>query len=67
MTRTNIVLDEALVGKAKRATGLKTIRQVVDYALREVVRHERQKYLLKLNGHVHWEGDLAQMRQGRSF
>ena len=67
MTRTNIVLDETLIGKAKRATGLKTIREVVHYALREVVRHHRQKDILKLKGNVHWEGDLSRMRQGRSF
>ena len=67
MTRTNIVLDETLVGKAKRATGLKTIREVVHYALREVIRHHRQRDILKLRGNVHWEGDLSQMRQGRSF
>jgi Arc/MetJ family transcription regulator len=67
MTRTNIVLDEVLVTKAKRATGLKTIREVVHYALREVVRHDRQKDILKLKGNVRWEGDLSQMRQGRTF
>ena len=67
MTRTNIVLDETLVGKAKRATGLKTIREVVHYALREVIRHHRQKDILKLKGRVHWEGDLSQMRQVRHF
>lgn len=67
MTRTNIVLDETLVGKAKRATGLKTIREVVHYALGEVIRHHRQKDILKLKGHVHWEGDLPQMRRSRGF
>ena len=65
MTRTNIVLDEALVGKAKHATGFKTIREVVDYALREVVRHHRQKDILRLKGEIHWEGDLSEMRRGR--
>ncbi len=67
MTRTNIVLDETLIGKAKRLTGLKTTRQAVDYALRELVRHKRQRELLHLNGAVRWEGDLSRMRQGRVF
>ncbi len=67
MTRTNIVLDESLVGKAKRLTGFKTMREVVHYALKELVRHRRQKDILKLEGKVHWEGDLAKMRQGRAF
>ena len=65
MTRTNIVLDESLVGKVKNATGLRTIREVVHYALREVVRHRRQKDILRLKGQIHWEGDLAKMRRGR--
>ncbi|MBI4433021.1 MAG: type II toxin-antitoxin system VapB family antitoxin [Candidatus Omnitrophica bacterium] len=65
MTRTNILLDESLVGKAKHLTGLKTMRAVVDYALKEVVRHHRQRGLLKLEGRVRWEGDLSRMRRGR--
>ncbi len=67
MTRTNIVLDESLVGKAKRLTGLKTMREVVHQALRELVRHRRQRDILKLSGHIHWEGDLSQMRSQRKF
>lgn len=65
MTRTNVVLDESLVGKAKHLTGLKTMRQVIDYALKELVRHRRQRDLLKLQGNIHWEGDLSQMRRAR--
>lgn len=65
MTRTNIVLDESLIGKAKRLTGLKTMREVVDCALRELVRHRRQKDILRLRGRVNWEGDLADMRRAR--
>ena len=65
MRRTNIVLDEKLVGRAKSATGIKTIRALVDYALREIVRHRRQRDILKLRGQVDWEGDLSTMRRGR--
>lgn len=67
MTRTNVVLDESLVGKAKSLTGLKTIREVVNCALKELVRHRRQRDILKLKGEVPWEGDLSQMRRGRTF
>ncbi len=65
MTRTNIVLDESLVGKAKHLTGFKTMREVVHYALKELVRHRRQRDILKLKGQIHWEGDLSAMRRGR--
>lgn len=66
MTRTNVVLDEELVRRAKGATGIKTIRGLVDYALREIVRHRRQRDILKLRGQVDWEGDLSTMRRGRA-
>lgn len=43
--RTNIVLDKQLVETALQATGLKTRRQLVEYALRELVRHHQQRKL----------------------
>ena len=65
MKRTNIVLDEKLVEDALKATGLKTRRELVDYALRELLRQESQKKILELKGTVHWEVNLSSMRQGR--
>jgi Arc/MetJ family transcription regulator len=65
MKRTNIVIDEELIEDALKATGLKTRRELVDYALREVLRQESQKRILKLKGAVHWEGNLSSMRRGR--
>jgi Arc/MetJ family transcription regulator len=65
MRRTNVVLDEKMVGRAKQLTGIKVTRQLLDYALRELLRHRRQRDLLKLRGNVDWEGDLAEMRLGR--
>ena len=61
-TRTNIVLDAQLVATGLRLTGIKTRRELVDFALRELVRHERQKKLLALKGKIDWEGDLDAMR-----
>jgi len=63
--RTNIVLDTRLVQAALKATGLKTRRELVDFALRELLRHREQRRLLALKGKVDWEGDLAGMRAGR--
>lgn len=61
-TRTNIVLDTRLVDTGLRLTGIKTRRELVDLALRELVRHEQQKRLLALKGRIDWEGDLDAMR-----
>jgi Arc/MetJ family transcription regulator len=65
MKRTNIVIDESLVEKALKVTGLKTRRELVDYALRELIRRESQKKILELKGRVTWEGDIKAMRKGR--
>ena len=63
--RTNIVLDVNLVEAGLEATGLRTRRELVDFALRELLRHEQQKRLLALKGKVSWEGNLEEMRTGR--
>ena len=48
--RTNIVLDESLVGEAMRVSGARTKREVVDIALRELVAQRRQRDLHMLPG-----------------
>ena len=63
--RTNIVLDSRLVEAGLKATGLKTRRELVDFALRELLRHKQQMKLLELKGKVQWEGDREEMRTGR--
>ena len=65
--RTNIVLDENLVQAGLKATGLKTRKDLVNYALKDLLRREDQRKILDLSGKVHWEGDLSGMRQGRTF
>jgi Arc/MetJ family transcription regulator len=66
MKRTNIVMDEALVREGLKATGLKTRRALVQHALEELVRREKQTGLLGLTGKVRWTGSLATMRKARS-
>ncbi|NND70813.1 MAG: type II toxin-antitoxin system VapB family antitoxin [Rhodothermales bacterium] len=63
--RTNIVLDKQLLEEAFRETGLKTRRELVDHALRELLRHKHQRKLLAFKGSVEWTGDLDAMREGR--
>lgn len=66
MGRTNVVLDDDLVRECRKLTGIDTRRALIDYALREVLRHGRQRRLLELKGAVDWEGDLSAWREGRS-
>lgn len=63
--RTNIVMDEALIREGMKATGIKTRRALVHHALSELIRREKQKGLLKLEGKIRWEGDLNKMRRYR--
>ncbi len=65
MQRTNIELDEKLVKQAMRLFGKKTKKELVNFALNELIRRERAKGILSLEGKVKWEGDLREMRKGR--
>lgn len=67
MTRTNVVLDDALVEKCQRVTGIRTRRSLIDHALRELLRRGNQKKILELKGRVAWEGDLPAWRVGRGL
>jgi len=60
--RTNIVIDDTLMRETLRATGLKTKREVVDEALRTLLRLRRQGDIRLLRGKLHWTGDLHRMR-----
>lgn len=64
--RTNIDIDDEVLREAQRLLGTGTKRETVDVALREVVARHRQLGVLDLRGRVHWEGDLAESRRGRS-
>ena len=58
--RTNIEIDDRLMSEVIRLTGLRTKREAVDFALREVVARHEQLGVLKLRGRIQWEGDLDQ-------
>lgn len=64
--RTNVVLDESLIEKAKTLSGIKTTRAVIDEALRLLIRLHAQSQVRDLRGHILWEGDLAVLREARA-
>jgi hypothetical protein len=45
--RTNIEIDDELIAEAMELFGLRTKREAVDYALRELVQRERRKEILE--------------------
>ncbi len=63
--RTNIDLDESLVTRGLKLSGLRTKKDLVNMALREFIRRKDQKKILELHGKIHWEGNLDLMRQNR--
>jgi Arc/MetJ family transcription regulator len=63
--KTNIDLDERLVDRAQKLTGLKTKKELVNHALSELVRRKDQKAILRLRGKVSWIGDLNTSRESR--
>ena len=65
MGRTNIVIDESLIRKARKLTRLRTKRQIVDRALDLLVRSESRKGILKYYGSGIWQGDLKTTRRNR--
>ena len=60
--RTNIEIDDKLMKDTLKITGLKTKREAVDMALKELLRLKRQGEVKKLRGMFKWEGDLDAMR-----
>jgi Arc/MetJ family transcription regulator len=60
--RTNIVIDDALMKNALKATGLKTKKEAVELGLQTLVQLNRQADIRKLRGKLKWEGDLRESR-----
>jgi len=66
--RTNVDIDDLLLRKAFKATGLKTKKAVINEALRRVARYSDQIDTINaLTGLAHWEGDLRAFRRDRDL
>ena len=65
MARTVVNLNDNLLKKAQRLTGLKKKVDVVNFALERLVRQQEIERLLELPGRVEWEGNLKEMRKNR--
>ena len=65
MRRTNIELDEKLVNEAMKLTHKKTKKDLVNYAIEELVRKLKRKKILELEGKVEWTDNLDETRKSR--
>jgi Arc/MetJ family transcription regulator len=63
--RTNIVLDDKLIERAQKLTGIKTKKEVVHEALRLLILLNEQAEIRAMRGKLPWDGDLDSTRQSR--
>ncbi|MCY4081347.1 MAG: type II toxin-antitoxin system VapB family antitoxin [Caldilineaceae bacterium] len=60
--RTNIELNEKLMEDAMSCSGANSERELIESALRLLVRLKSQEKVRSLRGQLQWEGDLDTMR-----
>jgi len=65
MGRTNINIEDRLLKEGLKLTHLKTKKELVNYALSELIKKIRRKGILRHEGKIKWEGDLNEMRGSR--
>jgi Arc/MetJ family transcription regulator len=65
MHRTNIELDEKLVKEGMKLFQKRSKKELINFALHELIRWEKAKGILALEGRIKWEGNLREMRKGR--
>ena len=61
-TRTNIVIDDALMRQAMQVSGARSKREAVELGLRTLVRLQQQGEIRSFRGRLRWEGDLEALR-----
>ena len=66
MSRTVIDIEDKLLKKAQKLTGINKKVEIVNYAIRRLVEQKEIEKILELKGKVKWEGNLEEMRKGRS-
>ncbi|XOV90856.1 MAG: type II toxin-antitoxin system VapB family antitoxin [Bacteroidota bacterium] len=60
--RTNVIISDELMNKAKKASGLKTKKAVIEKALQTLIKLNEQSKIKSLRGKIKWEGNLDEMR-----
>ncbi len=60
--RTNIEIDDKLMGDVLKATGLSTKKDAVELGLKTLIRLKKQENIKNFRGQLKWSGDLDNMR-----
>lgn len=60
--RTTIVINDQLMNEAFAISGLKTKKEIVEEALKVLIKMKRQSSIRSFRGKLNWEDDLEKMR-----
>jgi len=60
--RTNIVIDDDLMSRVMKVTGVQTKREAVELGLKAILKLKKQENIRRFRGKLDWEGDLNDMR-----
>lgn len=53
--RTNIFIDDKLIEEALKITGIKTKKEVVNMALKDLIENHKRKSLMDLKGKIQFD------------
>jgi Arc/MetJ family transcription regulator len=65
MSRTVIDIQDDLLKKAQKITGISKKVEIVNYALKRLLEQKEIEQVLELKGKVKWEGNLDETRKDR--
>ena len=60
--RTNIVIDDELMNKVLKLTGVRTKREAVEMGLKALLKLKKQEQIRDYRGKLDWQGDLVELR-----
>ncbi len=65
MSRTVIDIEDKMLKRAQKLTGINKKVDIVNFAIMKLVEQKEIEKILDLKGKVRWEGNLEEMRKGR--
>jgi Arc/MetJ family transcription regulator len=60
--RTNIVIDDELMNRVLKLTGIRTKREAVEMGLKALLKLKKQEGIREFRGRLDWVGDLDDLR-----
>lgn len=60
--RTNIVIDDELMDRVLKLTGIRTKREAVEMGLKTLLKLKQQESIREFRSRLDWTGDLDDMR-----